>query len=182
MLETTVEIKKGSDFPALAPDKYHVVILDVELETRMNKFIGEEQEKLKYTMAIIDDKEIPESKETTQGRRLWLRATPSSHQKSWYYKLCSSIFSDIDSNKCAAINPNDLVGCQVDCLVDAKPATDGSGRVFNNITSLSKVRKPLSRAELEKFFVTIQFEAEEYHLNKADGTKAVSGNDAPPEL
>jgi len=170
MLDKKVNIKTGSDFPALTADKYRTVIYDVELENRFNKFKGEDQEVLKYTFLIIDSKPVVDSEYTSQARRLWLRATPSSHVKSWFYKLAKATYnnSKMTSEDCAKIDPNDLVGRQVDCMVDAQEAKDGSGRVFNNILSLSPASQPLSKEELQMFYTLSEIEVRPELLDKAE--------------
>lgn len=151
------EIKVGGEFPLLPVDKYTTQILDVNPITQYNSFKGEEQEMLEYKFAVLDEKEIPNTEnskgQTTRGKFIWKRVTPSWGEKSWLTKLIKAVEShDLTKDEVKKYDLESLVGKQVDIMIEHNPSKKDPSMVFANIISFSKTAKklePLSEGEVK---------------------------------
>ena len=138
-----IEIKVGGEYDPIPMDKYTVQIANVDAVTQFNKFKGVEQEVLNFQYVILDEKPMPEGKETTRGRYLWHRVTPVLSGKSWLMKLAKAVYGrDLTREEQENFDPEDIVCKQVDVMVEQKPSADGSV-VYNNIVAYSKTVKEL---------------------------------------
>jgi hypothetical protein len=165
-----LDIKVGGGFAPLAMDKYTLEIVDVSIVSQFNKFKGEEQEMLNYQFQVLDNKEVPETDpaESTRGRFLWKRCSPSLNQKSWLGKLAVAAYGrDLTKDEMDTFDPESLIGKQVDVMLDQKPSQDGT-MVYNNILSFSKCAKKLTPTnydpqanKVEKTSTPIEVPAEE---------------------
>jgi hypothetical protein len=90
---------------------------------------------------------MEEGEETTRGRLLWARYTPSLGARSNLGKLVVAVFGrELTKDEMEAFDPESLIGHQVDAMVEQQPSKDGT-QVFNNILSVSKNLKALKGIE-----------------------------------
>ena len=139
------DIKVGGDYDPIPSDKYTVQVVDVNLVTQFNKWKGEDQELLNYQFAILDDKPMPDSEETTRSRLLWHRMSQALSSKSWLLKMVKAVYGrDLTKEELEAFasDPESIIGKQVDVMVEQNPSNDGSV-IYNNIISYSKCVKQL---------------------------------------
>lgn len=141
-----VKLKVGGDFTPVPMDKYTLQITDVDLVKQFNQWKGAEVDMLKYQFTILDEKPMPDG-ETTRGRLLWSRVSLSVGSRSTFGKLLVAAFGrELTKEELENLNPEALVGLQVDAMVDAKPDKEGT-TIYNNILSFSKTLKPLATVE-----------------------------------
>ena len=148
-----IEITAGSNFDPVPMDRYQVYIRDVNLVKQFNPFKGEEVEVLNYQFEILDNKPMPlkegEKTESTQGRFLWKRCSPSLNQKSWLNKLVKGVFGrDLTKEEIADFDPESIIGKQVLVMVEQALGKDGM-TVFNNIVAFSKPAKDLDTKDID---------------------------------
>lgn len=146
-----VEIKKGGDFDPVPMDRYTCQIVDVNLVSQFNQFIGKEEDVLNYQFQILDEKAMPtkdgEEAASTRGRFLWKRCRLAFNSRSWLAKLAKAAFGrDLTNVEIDAFNPDEIIGKQVDVMVEQTESKDGQ-KVFNNIISFSKTTKTLEPIE-----------------------------------
>lgn len=141
------ELKKYHPIPA---DKYQVQITDVNLVKVMSQFSGKEEDRLNFEFTVLDnknwdfvDEEGEKQIESTRGRRLWKRVSPSispsgkRSKASWLYKLlCAVEKKELKDEEISELNPNSLVGSQLQVMVEV------AGE-YNNILAFSAVEKEL---------------------------------------
>lgn len=143
----TVKVKVGGDFTPVPMDKYTVQITDVDLVKQFNQWKGAEVDMLKYQFTILDEKPMPDG-ETTRGRLLWSRVSLNVGSRSTFGKLLVAAFGrELTKEELENLNPEALVGLQVDVMVDATPDKKDPTTIYNNILSFSKTLKPLATVE-----------------------------------
>lgn len=141
-------IKIGGDFDPIPMDKYVVQVADVNLKKYFNKFKGEEVEMLNYQFVILDEKPMPESKETTRGRYLWHMMSQSLSSKSWLTKLAKAVYGrELTKEEMEKFDPEAIVGKQVCVMVEPKENADRTA-TYNNIVSYAKAAKLLEPLEV----------------------------------
>lgn len=143
-----VEIKKGGDFDPVPMDRYTCQIVDVNLVSQFNQFVGKEEDVLNYQFQILDDKPMPtkdgeKEAATTRGRYLWKRCRPAFNSRSWLAKLAKAAYGrDLTNAEIDAFDPEAIIGKQVDVMVDQAESKDGQ-RTFNNVVTFNKTLRPL---------------------------------------
>jgi hypothetical protein len=142
-----IEIRKGGDFDPLPMDKYTCQIIDVNLISQFNQFKGAEEDVLNYQFQVLDDKSMPEKDgeevATTRGRFLWKRCRPALNNRSWLLKLAKAAYGrDLTKEEIDNFNPEEVVGKQVNVMVEQSESKDGQ-KIFNNIVAFNKVLKNL---------------------------------------
>lgn len=147
-----VEIKKGGDFDPVPMDRYTCQVVDVNLVSQFNQFIGKEEDVLNYQFQILDDKPM-QTKDSeaasTRGRYLWKRCRPAFNNRSWLAKLAKACYGrDLTSAEIDAFDPESVIGKQVDVMVEQAESKDGQ-KVFNNIVAFNKTLKTLEPVEAE---------------------------------
>lgn len=121
---------------------YTVQIADVNIKRRFNKFKEEEEDVLNYEFIILTEGTCEDGSKT-RGRKLWQAVTPSLNSKSRLFKLARATYGkELSQKELESFDPEDLLGRQVDCMVDQKPSADGSA-IYNNILSFAKTAKKL---------------------------------------
>ena len=148
-----IKITTSSGFEPVPMDRYQVWIRDVNLVKQFSPWKGEEVEVLNYQFEILDDKPMPakegEKAESTQGRFLWKRCSPSLNPKSWLNKLVNGVIGrDLTKEEAENFDPESLVGKQVMVMVEQTPGKDGT-TIFNNIVAFSKPVKDLEVKDIE---------------------------------
>jgi len=148
-----IKITTSSGFEPVPMDRYQVWIRDVNLVKQFSPWKGEEVEVLNYQFEILDDKPMPakegEKAESTQGRFLWKRCSPSLNPKSWLNKLVNGVIGrDLTKEEAENFDPESLVGKQVMVMVEQTPGKDGT-TIFNNIVAFSKPAKDLEVKDIE---------------------------------
>ena len=147
-----VEIKTNS-FDPIPMDRYQCFIRDVNLVKQFSPWKGEEVEVLSYQFEILDNKPMPvkegEKAESTQGRFLWKRCSPSLNSKSWLNKVVKGVLGrDLSKEEIESFDPESLVGKQVLVMVEQSPGKDGV-TIFNNIVAFSKPAKDLDTKDID---------------------------------
>lgn len=153
-----VEIKTGADFDPVPMDKYTVQCVDVNLVKQQKFQSSEEEEVLNFKFAILDEKEMEVTDDkgekktgTTRGRYLWKRCRLAHNDRSWLGKLTKAVYGrSLTKEEAASLNYDDLVGQQVDVMVEQ---TQKEGKVYVNVVSFGKTvkkLKPMDEKELKK--------------------------------
>ena len=144
MLETKVKMQVGKDFSSIPADKYTTQIVDVDLVTQKKYMSQEEEDVLNYKFVILDDKPIEGDEKGTRGRFVWKRVPLFiGGEKSWSNKLFRAVLGhELTKEEKENMDPESVVGKQVDVFVEPKPAKDG-GKVWDNITNFLKTTKQL---------------------------------------
>lgn len=147
-----IDISLGGNFDPVPSGKYTVQIVDVNSVRQFNKFKSEEEVRLNYKYAILDDIEMqdPDGETTsTRGRFIWHRVSPSLGNKAWLRKLAIAAFGgtipaemmdEKNKNTDKFFHPEKLIGMQVTVLVSN---SESNGRIFNNIKEYEVAKKPL---------------------------------------
>lgn len=147
--KSKLKIKTGGDFEPLPIDKYTAQITDINLVTQMNSFKGVEEDLLKFTFTILDDKQT-EDGESTRGRLVWYRVTQSLGARAKLGKLAQAVYGrDLTKEEKESFDPEDMIGKQVDLLIDQNPDKNDSSIIYNNITSVSKNVKKLKSTDIQ---------------------------------
>jgi hypothetical protein len=148
--ERKANVKIGGDFDPIPMDKYTVQISDVNYKMYTKYQSTEQEEQLKYTFAILDDKPLNEKGESTRGRLMWSHVRQILNNKSNFYKLAKSAYGrdlTTEEQRQLADNPELLIGKQVDIMVEQ---TEKEGIVYSNIISYTKNTKPLPTVEVKR--------------------------------
>lgn len=166
MLTQKMSIKGGGSYSLLPEGAYTCQIVDVNTVTGFNQFKGLEEEKLKYMFAVLDELKDDDGG-STRDRYLWKKCGMSLNEKSWLFKLAKATLGrDLTTEELAGFDPESLVGKQVKCLIDQKPAKDGT--VWNNIISFSKADKKLEPVEYVAKPTVVEKSSSPIELPKSD--------------
>lgn len=157
---------KAERFEPVPDDKYTVLITDVNEVTQFNKFKNEDEVRLNFEMAILDDAEFEyedengETKvENVRGRKLWWRVTPSlspgiRYKASHLYKLlCAVEGRDLDQSELHELDPDTLIGQQVSVFVEVNGE-------YNNVSSVMHARKKLDTEGIQTVYDRADEEAD----------------------
>ena len=148
-----VKVSSGSEFDPVPMDRYTCQITDVNLIKNFNKFQSAEEDNLKYTLTILDDKPMATKdgkQTTTRGRLLWHRCRIVINDRSWLGKLAAAVVGrNLTKDEIEAFDPEGIVGKQVDVVVTQDPSKDGA-RVYNNISAFGKTAKQLEPVQDEQ--------------------------------
>jgi len=149
MLDKKANIKVGGKFELIPANAYTLQIADVNFKTQFNKFKGVEEERLNFRFIVLDEKPMADGSEfdTTRGQYLWKAMSQSLNEKSWLFKLACAVYGKtLSQDEQEAFNPEDLIGFQVNVLVDQK-ANEAGTAIYNNILSFAKTVKKLPLVE-----------------------------------
>jgi len=142
MLEKKVFAKAGGSFNPIPMGAYQCLIADVELVTAFNSFKGIDEDKLKYTLLVLDDNKC-EDGTSTRGRHLFKRCTNSVHEKAELTKMVKAVLGrNLTKEETESFDVESIVGKQVKVLVEQAPSKDGT-TIWNNITSFSHADKDM---------------------------------------
>ena len=137
---------ESNGFDPIPADKYTVEVFDVNMVTQFNKFQGIEQELLNFQFVILEDKKM-DNGDSTKGRFLWKRCSQSFNKKAWLRKLVTAALGhEPTEDEQRNFHPHDILGKQVDVMVEQQPSADGS-TIYNNIISFAKASKELPKWE-----------------------------------
>jgi len=141
-----VNISTGGSFNPISDGAYICQIADVTLVTGFNSYKGIDEDKLNYLFIVLDDIE-QEDKTSSRNRYLFKRCSLSLNEKSWLYKIYKAVLGHLPSKEeIDGFDPEKIVGKQIKCLVEQKPAKDNS-TIWNNIIGFSKADKVLEAVE-----------------------------------
>ena len=144
-----VEIKK-SEFEVLPMDRYTCLITDVNLIQQQKFQSTENEDVLNYQFQVLDDKNMQNAlgeDVTVRGRLIWHRCRLAFNERSWLCKLSKAVIGrDLTREEINTLDPESLVGKQVDLMLEQNPSKDGQ-RMFNKVVVFSKNTKPLKPLE-----------------------------------
>lgn len=142
MLDKKVFASAGGNYNPIPMGAYQCLIADVEMVTAFNSFKNIEEDKLKYTLLVLDDVKC-EDGTSTRGRKLQKRCTNSVHEKAELTKLVKAALGrNLTKAEADAFDVESIVGKQVKVLVEQAPSKDGT-TIWNNITSFSAAMAPM---------------------------------------
>jgi hypothetical protein len=133
-------------------DKYQVQITDINLiENEVNPFSGKEEDRLNFEFTILDNKNFDYKNEegeteieSTRGRKLWKRISPSNSpatkksKASWLYKiLCAVEGKELSESELQDIAPATLIGQQLIVMVEE------TEKGYNNVLSFGATKEEL---------------------------------------
>jgi hypothetical protein len=145
MLEKKVYAKSTGDFLPVPMGVYTVLIADVNMVKSFNSFKGIEEEKLNYTLIILDD--VKMNGGTTRGRYLFKRCSNSLNEKAWLYKLVKAALArNLTKTESDNFDVESIIGKQVKVMVDQKPS-EKDGVIWNNVLSFSPADTQLEPVE-----------------------------------
>lgn len=146
------KLKTGGNYDPMPSGKYTLQVTDVN--AIKDSYKGQEQDKIKFTFAILNDdkfKGVDGKELTTRGRLLWNKFSTYITPKSYLFKFIQ-IFDpaivQMAVEQREVYNLDSLIGKQVVALVNREPNKDGTA-IYNNITSFEVCDRPLEALEEE---------------------------------
>lgn len=173
MLNKPVKISTGGNFSVIPEGIYQVELADINLlENVITSYAPMGKDMLEFKFVILDDNEITaegSKGETTRGRFLWHRMTPSLNEKSTMFKLVKGLVGrTLTADEIKVFNPESLLGKQCQVVVVQNASKDGT-QTFSNIDNYLKATKQLPKfdGDLQRS-VAVEKETKPLNVPKTD--------------
>lgn len=146
MLAEKVFAKAGGSFEPIPMGIYQVLVADVNMVSQFNSFKGRDEDKLNYTLIVLDDVKCPDES-STRGRYLFKRCTNSLHEKSELYKMVKAILGrNLTKEELEGFDVESIIGKQVRVMVNQKPNKEETV-IYNNVIEFTHADKDMEPVE-----------------------------------